>query len=198
MTISRSRRSLLLTFTLAGALATCVLAPRDASAAEEIIREPGAHPDYPIEIEPHMAFGSADIYGWTGVGAGLRLSIPIVKNGFIRTINDNVAISFGGDFLHYETCYFGDRCGANYLIFPAALQWNFFLSPHWSVAGEGGVFLYKGFIEGCAPGPGGCYEPSTFGALPTVAFAGRYHISENVNLALRVGYPTITFGVSFL
>jgi hypothetical protein len=153
---------------------------------------------YPLEIEPHFSFGAENVYGATGLGAGLRLSIPLIS-GYLGRVPDNLAISFGGDFLHYENCYYGNECGANYLMLPVAAQWNIFVARRVSVFGEAGVFVYKGFFNGCGPGDGpGCSPPSDFGVLPTLALGARIHMGDNVSFVARLGYPTITLGVSFL
>jgi hypothetical protein len=155
-------------------------------------------PLYPIEIEPHFAFGAENVYGATGLGAGLRLSIPLIT-GHLGRIPDNLAIGFGGDFLHYDNCYYRNDCGANYLMLPAVAQWNVFVARRVSLFGEAGLFVYKGFFDGCGPGDGpGCSAPSDFGVLPTVAIGARIHIGDNVSFVARLGYPTMTLGVSFL
>ena len=110
----------------------------------------------------------------------------------------NSSISFGGDSLPYETCYFPERCGANYVLLPVAAQWNVFLGRRVSVFGEGGAFVYKGFFDGCAPGTPGCSAPSDFGILPTLAAGVRVHVNDSVAFTARLGYPTITLGASFL
>jgi hypothetical protein len=153
---------------------------------------------YPIEIEPHFTFGAENVYGATGFGGGLRLSIPIVASLLANT-PDNLAISFGGDIVHYDNCYFSNDCGANYLMFPIAAQWNIFLARRFSLFFEGGAFVYKGFFDACGPGDGpGCNPPSDFGVLPTVAVGARIHVGNNASFTARLGYPTITLGLSFL
>jgi hypothetical protein len=153
---------------------------------------------YPLEIEPHFAFGADNVYGSAGFGAGLRMSIPLVA-GAMGSVPDNVAISFGADLLHYDNCFFGGDCGANYLMLPVAAQWNVFVVRRASVFAEGGVFLYKGWFNGCRPldGPG-CSAPSDFGLLPTLAIGGRIHLTPAVAMTLRLGYPTVTLGVSLM
>lgn len=173
-----------------------VTAMAATAGAQETIRDPGRHPVYPIEVEPHAVVGWDDYYGGSGVGAGLRLSIPVVQDGFIKSIDDSVAIGFGVDWVHYSDCYFRGDCSANYLVFPVAMQWNFFLTRHWSVFGEPGLFLYKGFVDRCdAPG---CKEPTSFGIEPAIAVGGRYAFTDNVTFTMRLGYPTFSAGFSFL
>jgi hypothetical protein len=153
---------------------------------------------YPVEIEPHFTFGAENVYGASGFGAGLRVGIPLIS-GHVGRLPDNLAISFGGDIVHYENCYYTDQCGANYLMLPVAAQWNIFVARRVSLFGEAGAFVYKGFFDGCGPGDGpGCSPPSDFGVLPTLAIGARIHVGDNVSFTARLGYPTITFGVSFL
>jgi len=186
----------LLRIAVRGLAFAAVTLPSGISMAQETIRDPGRHPVYPVEVEPHALVGWDNLYGGTGIGAGLRLSIPIVQDGFVKSIDDSVAIGFGVDWLHYSGCYFNGECSANYLMFPVAMQWNFFFTRHWSAFGEPGLFLYKGFIDGC--GSPGCQEPTSFGVRPAIAVGGRYHFNDNVTLTMRLGYPTISAGVSFL
>ena len=169
-----------------------------AQAEERVVvvtDEPSA---YPVEIEPHFTFGPDNVYGNSGVGAGLRVSIPIVSSLLVN-VPDNLAVSFGGDLIHYDNCYFGSECGANYLLLPVAAQWNVFVARRVSLFAEAGVFLYKGFFNHCGPDDGpGCVEPSDFGLLPTLAVGARLHMGDNVSFTARIGYPTITLGLSFL
>jgi hypothetical protein len=84
-------------------------------------------------------------------------------------------------------------------MLPIAAQWNVFVARRVSLFGEAGAFIYKGFFDGCAPGDGpGCSPPSDFGVLPTLAIGARIHIGDNASFTARIGYPTMTLGVSFL
>ena len=181
---------------------SCFAVPSGARAQERVEgdwqqrREEAAL--YPLEIEPHFSFGAENVYGATGAGAGLRVSIPLAY-GHVGRVPDNVAISFGGDVLHYDNCYYADNCGANYVLLPVAAQWNLQVLRRVSVFLEGGVFVYKGWFDGCRETDGpGCNQPSDFGVLPTLAIGGRIHIGDNVSFTMRLGYPTTTLGLSFL
>jgi hypothetical protein len=198
-------------------LAACVsasFAVAPAARADDTIKHPGDHPDYAVEIEPH------GVWSWThydyapndGFGLGARFSIPIVKNGFVPSINNSVAIGFGVDWAHYSgaTCYdYGgphyhgpcyDVGDANYLFFPVVMQWNFFVARQWSVFGEPGLVIYHGFFDYCAGAPPGsnCGNPTSTGVDFAFFVGGRYHFNDHVALVLRVGYPTFSFGVSFM
>lgn len=159
--------------------------PREAAAA------------YSVELEPHFTFGPENVYGDAGFGAGLRAGIPLVV-GHLGEVPDNLALSFGGDVVHYENCFYGSDCGANYLMLPVAAQWNVFVARRVSLFGEGGLYVYKGWFSGCADGQVGCSAPSDFGVLPTIAVGGRIHLGDMTALTLRLGYPTTTIGVSFM
>jgi hypothetical protein len=176
------------------ALAVPSMARADDQVTMERLREPTA---YPFEFEPHLTFGAENVYGNSGFGAGARIGIPVAV-GHLGRAPQNLAITFGGDLVHYDNCYYGAYCSANYLMVPAALQWNIGVARPVSLFLEGGAFLYNGWFDHCAPGDAGCSAPSDFGVLPTVAIGGRIHLGDNVALTLRVGYPTTTLGVSFL
>jgi hypothetical protein len=187
-------------------IACAVLAFGSDARAQSIIKNPGDHPDYRVEIEPHLNFGWANLYGSNGLGVGARFSIPIVQNGFIRNLNNSVAISFGLDWLRYSNCYYyirndGYGCGASYFIFPVAMQWNFWLTPRWSVFGEPGLYLYHGVFDdycGSINNPGPCGYPTRNGVDFAFYAGGRFHISDTFALTLRIGYPTLSFGLSFM
>ena len=180
---------------ITGAFAAWFAFPSLAKAEEVIIVREREAAVYPVEIEPHFSFGAEDVYGVAGFGGGLRVSIPFVAAHMGR-VSDNLGITFGGDIIHYDNCYYvGTDCGANYLMAPVAAQWNIIFSRRFSLLVEGGAYLYKGWYDTCGPG---CSGPSDFGVLPTVAVGGRLRVGWHTALLLRVGYPMITLGVSFL
>jgi hypothetical protein len=150
-----------------------VITPPAVLAAEHsIIRNPGDHPSYIFEAEPHLIFGFGEPYrGGGDVGGGFRGTFHIT-DGFVKSINDSIGIGVGADF-----------AGAGRVFVPIVLQWNFWLSTHWSVFGEAGFAITGG-------------GPHDFD--PIVVFAGgRYNFTERIALTLRLGYPEIAVGVSF-
>jgi hypothetical protein len=181
----------------AGALVATIALPSVALADGEAPYRFENRADYGLEVEPHFAFGAENVYGASGFGGGVRLGIPLAV-GHIGRAPQNLALSFGGDLLHYDNCYYGSYCSANYVTVPVALQWNVFVARPVSLFLEGGAFLYKGWFDECGAGDPGCSAPPDFGLLPTVAVGGRVHIGDNVALTLRLGYPTTTIGVSFM
>jgi hypothetical protein len=194
------RRTSAKSFVFVAALLPVLVAA--TARADDTIRHPGDHPDYGVEIEPHGLIGWWGGPGYAdgnGYGVGGRFSIPIVKNGFIRTINNSVAISFGADILWYNACWYGNGygCSATYIDFPVALQWNFFVAQHWSVFAEGGLYAFHGFFDNCPLNNGCPNEPWQNGVEPALWVGGRYHFNDRVSLTMRLGFPTASVGVSF-
>ncbi|HEY6078507.1 MAG TPA: hypothetical protein VIW29_06880 [Polyangiaceae bacterium] len=186
-------------------LLTLGLASRSARADTLTISNPGDHPRYTFEAEPHLVLGFIEPPGYAsgaGFGVGFRGSLPIMRNGFIPKLNNSVAIGFGLDFARYgagdycadggdlSTCDDRERAdGFNELYFPIVLQWNFFLSRNWSVFGEPGVALTYHAHEG----------PNDVAFNPFVFFVGgRFHFSDKIMLTMRIGYPAFSVGCSFL
>lgn len=191
---------------LAGAAFVLAMASGVRAHAQSLIKSPGDHPDYKVEVEPHLDLGWANRWASNGVGLGGRFSIPVVKNGFVPTINNSVAISFGLDYLRYSGCYgtgtlfkYANCTGAGFLLLPVAMQWNFWLSPKWSVFGEPGLYIYHGVYDDPCDGLGAiCSSPSRTGVDVLFHAGGRFHFNDTVALTMRVGYPTLSVGVSFL
>jgi hypothetical protein len=173
------------------------------AAADDTIKHPGDHPQYSVEAEPHVLLGWGGGWGGGGLGIGGRFSIPVVQNGFVPSINNSVAIGFGLDVMFYNSCYYSDArgCSATGFVFPVVMQWNFFVAQHWSVFGEPGLVIYHGWFDYCAGAPPGfnnCANPSSTGVDFAFYAGGRYHFNDHVALVLRIGYPTFSFGVSFM
>lgn len=161
---------------LAG-LALAFAAP-SALADQSRIKQPGAHPDYHFEAEPHFMFG-VDPPGPTagrGFGPGFRGTIELVDNGFISSINNTVGLGFGFDWIAFSK-------KATSVWVPIVMQWNFWLSDNWSVFGEPGFGFYLGNATG----------------VRAVGAAGvRLHFNDTIALTLRAGYPAFSVGLSFL
>ena len=162
--------------------------------AESIIKSPGDHPSYHVELEPHGLLGWANLYRDNGLGLGLRATIPIVENGFVKSINNSVGIGFGLDWLRYDGCYYatgngksrvGYGCGASFFVIPVVMQWNFWLTTHWSVFGEPGLGFAFNQFKGRDL------------AHPVIDLGGRYHFNDKISLTMRIGYPSVSVGASF-
>jgi hypothetical protein len=199
---------------LGAAAGAAVLLASPAASAQ--IKQPGAHPDYSVEIEPHFVFQWTNtVWGEEGFGGGVRFNVPLMDNGPIDKINNNMAIGFGLDYVHFDDiCRHwwgrwwsdprrGDNCSADVFWFPVVLQWNFFLTPIISVFGEPGFAIaHRRFEwEWWCGGAGGavCEYDDTDTDLEFVFWAGaRFMFSESVGATVRVGTPYISAGINFM
>jgi hypothetical protein len=210
----RLLRHALTLLTVAGAL---VATPKEASA--QYVRQEGRHEPYSVELEPHVVFGWSNPPGvgtGDGFGIGARGTFEILERGFINKLNDSIGIGVGLDWVHYDGSGVGPRgrclqtrtirggvpvCiqasgsgddDTNYLWVPVVMQWNFWLHKRWSVFGEPGLALrFDDFND--------------LGISPFILFfGGRFHLSYNATLTLRLSIPHApigpyaSFGASFM
>ena len=168
--------------------------------------------DYVAEIEPHLVAGSGPPGRGAGSGAGIgvRASVVLAPDGFIRGVNDSVAIGFGLDYGHFAARYglngYRDEClnfepgpagtmvctdvtsnggTYNYVFAPVVMQWNFWLTERFSAFGEPGLAFYHLGNYG-------------FAVSPALYLGGRLRLADRITLTARIGYPTVAFGVSFM
>lgn len=178
---------------LAAAASLAVFAMSGEAEAQSVIKSPNDHPDYAVELEPHLNIGlwgpgwfhgrggRGRGRGWDidpAFGAGFRATPIIVDPGFIPKLNNTVGITFG---LDVASC--GDRCVNDVqMAIPVGMQWNFYVAEKWSVFGEVGGIVRTDFDE----------------AWPDLMFnaGGRYHFDESLALTMRAGYPWFSVGLS--
>ncbi len=194
MTTIRSRRPELKTFwrLLAGVgvLALSATAWVSSAQAESIIKQPGLHPDYGVEVEPHLVFGwsklndkgaipteTGKLNGW---GPGVRLSFPIVHNGFIPSLNNSIAIGTGLDWIHYSL--------SDSFLIPAVLQWNFHFSRVITVFGEPGVALRHLRVG----------DTTNNKAMLILQGGAKFMLSPDFGITVRAGFPYLSVGASML
>jgi hypothetical protein len=160
---------------VAACSAAVALASGRARADEHsTINRYGDHPSYVFEAEPHGLIGFGYPFDYSNnIGIGFRGTFHLT-NGFVSSINDSIGIGVGFDFAPGNGGFF---------IVPVVLQWNFWLSTHWSVFGEPGLAFTNGPLSA---------------VLPAFYAGGRFHFTERIALTLRVGYPDVSVGVSFL
>ena len=188
---------------LAGVLASLASVAVAAPASSAVIIKDPNPPRYKLELEPHLnlQYFFVDAFGAHGLGPGMRFGIPIVSPGFIKKLNNSVAISFGPDLLWYRPtrrfcqgplCSEGDSFWA--LYFPVTMQWNFWITEKWSVFGEPGL-LGRTPIGDCERNFGCKKDSFVWFAF----YAGaRWHFGETTALTLRLGYPNgLSAGGSF-
>ena len=123
------------------------------------------------------------------LSAGFDLEFAIVPDGFLRRMDDELALAVGFDVLFAD--FSRDRDDIHGFGFApnVTAQWNIYLSDRWSVFPEAGftvLFLTEGdhrYYRG--HGRGG-----RRGYVDAVAGVGaRLHMGERFALVFRVGYP---------
>lgn len=177
------RRALAWSIVLA-AVATPEIASAEGGGTS--IRVPYSGGRRPLQLDVHAGFSHWGL----GVATGARFGIPLVRNGFVPSINNAVYLNFGADF------YF-DR-GPNKHWYPAlgipvALHWEFYFTDRWSAFAELGVNIY--FHPDFFRGHGWGWSP---GHWVIGAVGGRFWITRNITLTLVLGNPYSSFGVSFM
>lgn len=132
----------------------------------------------------------ADLGGYGSFGAGFRVDVPILREGFIQNTDDELAISLGldGYFVSFYHDYYD---GGPYLIPSVVLQWNFYVGNDWSLFPEAGLSLWVGDSDYLRHG-NGLY------AAPNLGFGARYHFSRRNALLARISTPTgLQLGITF-
>ena len=171
--------------TLAAGLLLAAVAAAPSAEARGTIKEVGNHPDYSLDLEFHFALsllqGPYPSSG-TGFGPGGRITVPVLQNGFIKTINNSIAVSAGLDWIHFGSV---DRETVDYFFIPIVMQWNFWLTEDWSVFGEPGLSILLR-----------TQEKDT--ATPVINGGARWLLTDGIAMVFRAGYPVVSVGFSFL
>lgn len=163
-------------------------------AEAQDIRTPNGHSDYRVELEPHLTMalfnrglvgfdggrGRGRFFGTPGFGGGFRATIEVADPAFHPKLNNTVGVTFGMDVTSCTDFCQNDAV----LFFPVAVQWNFFFSKEWGAFGELGPMIRADL--------GDQVLPDLYAQI-----GGRYLINDSIGLTLRIGYPFVTFGVSF-
>jgi hypothetical protein len=158
------------------AIGSILLLASAAHAEPLLIESPGDHPSYNFEAEPHMLLGFGSIRNGA-LGLGFRGTFKLMDPGLVRTINNTLGLTIGGDMF-----FFGKKDYAA-LFVPVQAHWSFFFSQHWSAFTELGLG-FRFFDEDAR-------------VSPALNIGGRYHVTDRVSVTLRLGYPALSIGASF-
>lgn len=160
---------------------------------------------YDFELEPHLVV-AWDNAPWadTGLGIGMQAAIPLMHNGPIDTINNNMAIGFGLNFSSYSDCndYRGpgdprwDDCSVYGIHLPIVLQWNFYLTEIITVYGEPGLGIRH--VWGDWETANGDFDHSETDPIPVFGGGAKFMFGRTAGLNIRIGYPLFTIGASLL
>jgi len=184
-------------FTLSAALFVALLASSSASSAAA-----QARPIDGVRVDVH-----GDIGHWGALGAGFRVDIPIVPDGFLHasSVKDELALSPGLDLYFWRSTYDywdnGCRCwvsggGADYVSFWPTItaQWNFYLTrADWSFMGEAGLVMGINDDRYWNRGAG-----RGFWLMFAAGAGARYHFNERNALLMRIMWPGgFQIGITF-
>ena len=189
-----------------------------AMPAQAQLHSPGRHLRYSVEVEPQFSVQWSKLPGESsGLGPGIRLSVPIIQDGPLKKLNNSLAIGLGFNWAYFqESCgvYFwegstltpqdpeyttyAEPCTAHHFTAPLVIQWNFFVTEVVSLFAEPGMaFLHErrsgtGWCDG-EP----CSKDDSTTKLPFVFWGGaRMGMSESVALTIRLGTPYVSAGAS--
>lgn len=166
-------------------MAFALLASASASADPPDAHLPSPSHTGDVRFDVHANMG-----GFGMLGAGLRIDVPIVHNGVIEGIDDELAVSPGLD-AYFAPFYHNYYNGGAYFLPSCVVQWNFYIDSHWSVFPEAGLALYVGNRDFLPRG-----QPIY--ATADVGVGGRYQFSDRTALLARVSSPTgLQIGVTF-
>lgn len=151
----------------------------DGYASDDLGEVDGGEPvhDASVTFDVHATVG-----WYAATGGGIRLDLPVVREGLIDQVEDDLRLSLGAEVLWYWN--HDDQIG----FYPlAVLQWNFYLNDSWSVFPEVGFVLMF-------PRP---HFWRTFIA-PVLSMGARYHFTARNALLIRVTWPHgLQLGITF-
>ena len=137
--------------------------------------------------------GGFTYYG-VGFGAGARYTINLVKNGFIKNLNNSFGLGFGVDIFANVPALYYSSWGMSILV-PVVVQWAFYLTEEWTVFGEAGLALWFRVVgqrtNSRAVGIGGVFDP-----FVAAGVGGMWHFSKSMALIIRLTFPYATVGVT--
>ncbi|MGD8861134.1 MAG: hypothetical protein PVI30_14095 [Myxococcales bacterium] len=135
--------------------------------------------------------------GWHGaIGVGARADIPVVPDGFIRGVDDEFVLSPGGELLiDLDDDFDNDQFDGDddlYIAGVFAPQWNFYVSPEWSLFPELGLTLIFGDFDR------GRDDDLEMRLRLLFSLGARYHFSSRNALLMRLTWPYgLQVGVTF-
>ena len=159
---------------LFSALTALVAAPAEAQAG----------PPPSVRLDVHGDFG-----WYKNGGLGVRVDIPLVREGFLRArgVRDDLSLSPGAELFWWYTPRYE---GIGFIPMVMA-QWNIYFAQRWSFMLEAGLAVLMGPANWNRD-----YYASYIAPVGQLGF--RWHFSDANALLLRVGWPAgLQLGVTF-
>ncbi len=141
-----------------------------------------------VDVTAHAGF-----FGRTNVGVGGWYYYPILPDGIIPTLNDELSL-VGGAYLDYSTFnvgYLYGSCSDRRVSLTPLVggRWDFHLTDKWtaSVSLKAGYSAALGRSTGCSGVPIGYTYPNASYVVLEGALGGYWKISDAMSLALEFG-----------
>lgn len=162
---------------------TTTSAPAEADSIKDA--SPKLRPQM-ISAFTGFQFGHFAGYGFP-MFIGGRYYIPIVKDGFLPSVNDEFGLEFGLDL---NFTFLADRYADSVLFgfgIPAEAMWSFHFSPRFDAYGKVGFVFGSAFNSGYG---GFWWDFRTHVGI-------RLKLNDVMYFRAEVGYPTIMAGLGF-
>jgi hypothetical protein len=201
--------ALVLLFGVAGDGALLGLRSSEAQAqARLVIEQPQTQRSIELNIHGTAYYGFDWIGNYTSgyqywsssaVGLGLDMLFPVLKNGFIPSLNNAFYLGFFTDFLVHSDRQFGYGQYTFYsLAFGPVAQWRFILLDLFqggslSVFANVGFGLWPWFLGNNRIG----VASTAFLGFPLFELGGNLFFNKVVGLTFEFGYPAVKLGVKF-
>jgi hypothetical protein len=160
------------------------------------------HPYYGVELEPHVGWQwSGDEWAWEdGIAIGLRASIPVLEDGPVQSIENNLAVTFGLDWAHFDgDCLYDGQpldCDEDDIWVPVAAQWNIFVTDRISMFPEVG-FGFRNATRSADTCDDPQCDESDFELHFVFWLGARFWVADPVAIVVRIGTPSVLLGASF-
>ncbi len=156
------------------------------------------HPKYAAEIGPHFVVAGLDRYS-AGLGFGASVAIPVWEHAPFESIDDTIAFGIGLDWVRYAAYRPNDPRDPKVLTYawyiPVFVQWNLWLGSRASLFIEPTlVYRYASYQDSCSGLP--CVD--TVRVLPSGSVGVRLRIVDHASVTVRVGWPMVSLGGSWL
>lgn len=150
-------------------------------------------------------------------GGGLRTSLTVAPNGFVRGLEDRLYFTPGLWLTRDVGCALGSAaeadaapafglggssgtvnrtgCGATHALLPLSLEWSVAVAPRWTLFLEPGVVIWARVTPEVCGATDQCHAQGVF---PSFGLGSRWVLGKHVAAMGRVGFPFLSLGLAFM
>jgi hypothetical protein len=157
------------------------------------------HPQYAAEIDVHGSIAAFDKY-FVGLGGGARVTWPIWEHAPFTRIDDTLGFGVGLDVIRYGAYHPNGQqkppivSTVAYYV-PIYAQWNVWLGSRASIFLEPTLlYRFASYADSCTGLP--CAKANTW--MPTASAGIRFRIVDHASINVRVGWPMVSVGGSWI